>query len=61
MRAKSTRGERIQVRNRVGIDRYGNSVAAQTFANAEIFRPAEIGSRKIDIARFHSARLILPA
>ena len=55
MRVESTGGQRIQIRDRFGIDRDGNPAPGEAFAIAED------RWRKIDIALPSAARLILPA
>ena len=67
MRFERTRSERLQICDRVGIDRDGNSASAETFphskalAVAKSFRRAEVDARKIDIFVADPAQLILPA
>ncbi len=55
MRAESAGSKRVQVRDRLGVDRDADADSAKAFAIAEIRR------RKIDIPFSDAARLILPA
>ena len=55
MRAEPTRSKGIQVRDRLGTDRDGDTDSAEAFANAEV------EDAKIDIFLPHTTQLILPA
>ena len=64
MRVERARSEGIQIRDRFGIDRDGNTAASQAFAHAETLLDAkafQVGARKIDIYVAAATQLILPA